>query len=508
MMITNNDYDIVSPAAGPMIESMRAHGYSPATAIADIIDNSISAGAGNIWMDFHWSGARSHIAILDDGNGMEESVLRDAMRPGSKSPLEHRDPKDLGRFGLGLKTASFSQCRRLTVASRTKDCPVNIRRWDLDHVLRVNEWQLLKVPAVGSEHLLTPLEDMRLGTLVIWENIDRIVSKDISVNNDSAQNRFFQIIQEIESYLSMVFHRYLQGPVPLLQIFINGKTAVHSVRPWDPFMEGHPATIKTPVDPISHPNGNIKIQGFVLPHKDKMTTEDFEYASGWAGWSAQQGFYVYRNRRLLVGGGWLGLGIDRPWTQEEQYRLARILVDIPNSQDMEWQIDVKKSTAKPPVWLRDRLRALADQVRRQAREVFAHRGSYTCRGPKIEITRAWRSRTINGRLSYRIDREHPLVKAISAIALTQYQKNLIDALLRTLEETIPAAQIWLDTAEKPEVHSRPFETANELEKRRLVEITYRAWREIKGLNPTAARQKLLETDGFQDFEHIIEGIRD
>src|SRR5262249_14738085 len=148
---------------------------------------------------------------------------------------------------------------------------------------------------------------------------------------------------------------------------------------WDPFMESHPATIRTPVETIPHDSGAIFIQGFVLPHRDKLLPKDMEHGAGPSGWNAHQGFYVYRNRRMLVGGGWLGLGSGKLWTQEEHYRLARIQVDIPNSQDLEWQIDIKKSTARPPVWLRDRLKSLAERVRAQAREVFAHRGSYGVR---------------------------------------------------------------------------------------------------------------------------------
>jgi anti-sigma regulatory factor (Ser/Thr protein kinase) len=114
-----------------MIESLRAFGYSTQSAIADLIDNSISAGARNVWVTFLWDGDNSHVIVRDDGRGMDPAALRNAMRPGSRNPLEERDAGDLGRFGLGLKTASFSQCRRLTVASRTDGTPVEVRRWDL-----------------------------------------------------------------------------------------------------------------------------------------------------------------------------------------------------------------------------------------------------------------------------------------------------------------------------------------------------------------------------------------
>jgi hypothetical protein len=306
----------------------------------------------------------------------------------------------------------------------------------------------------------------------------------------------------------MVFHRYLEGLSPRLKIFINGISEDCQVQAWDPYMKGHPATFSTPIESVILHKGEILIQGFVLPHKDKLSPDELEYAAGLNGWNAQQGFYVYRNQRMLVGGGWLGLGSDRQWTQEEHYKLARILVEIPNSQDLDWQIDVKKSTAKPPAWLRDRLKVLGDKVRKQAREVFAHRGSYGNHEPQAEIVRAWVPKTIKGRLVYRIDRSHPLIKAASIMALTVEQKKIFNAMLLTLEETLPVARIWLDTAERPEAHGRPFETIQDLEKRHLVEITYRAWREIHGLDPETTRQKLRETDGFQDFNELIDALKD
>src|SRR5947209_1369949 len=102
------------PEASSMIETFRAIGYSIQSAVADIVDNSISAGAKNIRINFEWKGANTWLAIKDDGIGMDNDELIQAMKPGSRNPNEERSAKDLGRFGLGLKTASFSQCRILS----------------------------------------------------------------------------------------------------------------------------------------------------------------------------------------------------------------------------------------------------------------------------------------------------------------------------------------------------------------------------------------------------------
>lgn len=495
------EYEVVEPYASALIESLRAYGYTTATAVADIIDNSISAGAKNVWLTFHWNGPDSYILILDDGWGMDETKLRDAMRPGSRNPLEKRDPRDLGRFGLGLKTASFSQCRRLTVASRTKIDPVSVRRWDLEHVARVNKWELLKSPASQSAQRLESLGNIPSGTLVLLECLDRIVSQAPPSDN-VAHDQFLNLIDDIEDHIAMVFHRFLEEP-SRLKIFINGTENEYRVKPWDPFLNSHLATITFPVEHIECGQSEIVVQGFVLPHKDKLGDQLHSVASGPAGWNAQQGFYVYRNQRLLVAGNWLGLGSGRPWTKEEHYKLARIRLDIPNSLDMDWQIDVKKSTAKPPVTVRKRLKDLADEVRRQAREVFAHRGSYRPRDENQATTRAWVSVRSQGRIRYKIDRTHPLVNGV-----LEYNTDLraaVEAMLRTLEETVPIQKIWLDTAEHPDLHTRPFEQVPEDDIRKII-FSILAVLLRDNLPEEQAFEMIASMDAFLDYRQLVDKV--
>jgi hypothetical protein len=502
-MESDRGYEIAEPRAAAMIESLRAVGYDLRTAIADLIDNSIFAGAKNVWVYFHWNGADSHISIVDDGCGMSESELFEAMRPGSKSPVEDREPGDLGRFGLGMKTASFSQCRRLTVASRKDGENTAIRRWDLDHVTKVDRWELLKYAAQGSDQRITHFDGIKHGTIVLWECLDRVVG-DAHVRDKTTHDRFFNLINSVEDYLAMVFHRFLGGTNPKLEIFINGSDDSCRVKPWDPFLESHEATIQFPEEPIHYGGKVIKVKGFVLPHKDKLGEELHNYASGPAGWNAQQGFYVYRNQRLLVPGSWLGLGTNRPWTKEEHYKLARIRIDIPNTADMDWQIDVKKSTARPPLAIRSRLKDIADAVRKQAREVFAHRGSYGPRPRKETMMRAWYPVSKQGRLSYKIDRSHPLVKQL--LSIDSRYKSMVEALLRVLEETVPVQQIWLDTAEKPEAHSRPFEGVSKAEITQVLRMTYTALRQTEGLSPEAAKKRLSTMEAFVDYPELISAL--
>lgn len=498
--VDGDGYDEVAPHAASMIESMRAYGYTLATAAADLIDNSIAAGSTTVWVDTWWSGADSWIAITDDGHGMSETELRNAMRLGSRSPLSDREVTDLGRFGLGLKTASLSQCRRLTVISQQRPDSRHVRRWDLDHLSAqgVSGWQLLRTMHPASKATTARLDSLQTGTTVLWEVLDRVVQSS-SKNDERIRSHFLECVAEVEQHLSMVFHRYLAGPRKRLTIFMDG----HEVPAWDPFIEAHPATTTTPEERIELPehDTSITVRGFVLPHKDRLTDQEDSRAAGPAGWSAQQGFYLYRNERLIVAGGWLGLGAPRSWRREEHYKLARIRLDVPNSMDHLWHLDVKKSHATPPPLVRDRLVGLAQTIRQSARQVFAHRGRYGKRTAKVEHARPWKALHQAGRTVYRIDRNHPLVAAVLGMLAPQL-RQATEVMLRVIEETVPVQQIWLDAAENPQDTSPPFLGANARERRTNLTVAYAAIRRNRGLDHEATLAVLRGCEEFADDESL------
>lgn len=481
------------PQASAMVESLRGLGYSAPTAIADLIDNSISAKARIVELHFIWAGASSYIRILDDGCGMTPEILDRAMRLGARSPLDPRSSEDLGRFGLGLKTASFSQCRRLTVASvmnGKRDC----LRWDLD-VLASSEddgWYLLEGCYPGSEKLLDPLEDRTHGTLVLWEELDRIVTPGFG------QQDFLDLIDRVEQHLAMVFHRYLEGTSPRLTIRINGK----SVGPWDPFLASNPASFPSPEEPLRGSSGTVLVQSHVLPHKDKLEKGIHDRAAGPDGWTAQQGFYVYRNERLLVSGSWLGMGPGRPWSKEEAYRLARIRVDIPNSADAEWKIDIRKAEARPPAALRPRLTKLAEDAREKARRVFAHRGEQP-RAQSQPVLQAWRADRLSDGIRYRIEESHPAVQTV----LTQAGQLLpaIRSMLRVIEETVPVQRIWLDTTETQETPRNAFSGASPEIIRGILGELFQGMLN-RGMDAPTAKQKLLQTEPFHKFPELVASL--
>lgn len=488
------EFDVVQPRAAAMVEALRALGYSAPTAVADLVDNSIFAGASKINIHFHWSGERSYVTVHDDGRGMTEEELVNAMRLGSRNPRETRAEADLGRFGLGLKSASFSQCRRLTVASRgLGEQSVAVRRWDLDYVNQSSEWRLLRHPSRGSEKRLEELNQEVSGTVVLWEDMDRVVGEH-SVNDAPARERFLGLAQETEQYLGMIFHRFLEGP-DRLKMQINGNLIV----PWNPFLEKNPATQWLGEEVLRLRGDRVTVQPFVLPHHSKIDTQTHRFAAGRGGWNARQGFYVYRNRRLLVAGDWLGL----PFTKEEHYKLGRIRVDISNTMDQDWQIDVRKSRARPPGVLRKDLERIARLTRQRAVAIYRHRGKVVGRSKSAGHELAWQRIVKNGKISYRLDREHPLIK--KALEVPRENRGDVKALLMLVEQTVPAATIAIDHSERPDDQATPFETISTRETRELMRVIYLALLH-SGLDEVEARQNLAAMEDFRDFPEILASL--
>lgn len=426
----------ITPSPSALIGSLRGLGYSPETALADLVDNSIAAGATTIELDVQWNDGAPSVAVLDDGQGMSRSVLAAALRLGGTGPEVGRSESDLGRYGLGLKTASLSQCRRLTIVSRHAS-ETNALCLDVD-IVQQHGW-IAVVPEPLPDHpLVASLNERPQGTLILWERMDALGGLT-GLDKES----FFLRLQDIRAHFGMVFHRFLGGDARRLSIAINGR----QVKAWDPFQRQHPATIEMRNQPISHGGSSITIKPYVLPHRDRFANDsEYEAAGGPGGWGARQGFYVYRGKRLLVAGSWLGLGGARTWTREESSRLARIEIDLPTDLDKDWRIDVRKSQARPPGGLRPRLTAIAGRCRAKAREVFAWRG----RGPRTTtpstgIEPIWIAHSGASGTRYRINREHPALQ--SCLKGSNADSKLLNALLAVIEQSVPVERIWLDVSE-------------------------------------------------------------
>lgn len=417
----------VEPNADALIESLRDIGYTLSSALADIVDNSLTAKATTISIKVDTDPERAAIAILDNGTGMTRDEVLEAMRPGSRSPKEKRDKSDLGRFGLGLKTASFSQCRRLTVLSR-KGSSSFAATWDLDLVVERNAWIVEATSLTEAIRFSDTLDGD--GTLVLWEKLDRVgLEKD--------NKNFIRLMDEATRHMELVFHRFMkaepgQKPVAL---DINGRPLV----PVDPFAEWHDATIRQPEDRRVFGSGMVTIQAFILPHRNKVKTDREWSRMGLAeGHMRSQGFYLYRNRRLIRHATWFRLAPQHRLTQ-----LARVRIDIGNESDAEWQIDVLKASASPPPALREHLRRVIEGLGGRSKRVYKKRGAKLTDENPLPL---WQRTKVDDRIAYDLNEEHPAVASFSK-SLSDEQLRKFGSVMRMISASLPLEALYHDMAD-------------------------------------------------------------
>lgn len=420
----------VLPDPVSLIESMRAIGYTTETAVADVIDNSISANASTIRVEYDASG-EPFVAILDNGHGMDASELTNAMRHGSRNPVDVRSTNDLGRFGLGLKTASLSQCRKLTVISKQGD-NIHARCWDLDFVQVENRWVVL-VPGARERKKL-PLYDQLLlqknGTLVVWQCLDKLMSGSTNPAEEMKTR-----MSELHGHLSFVFHRFTrkEGPFPAVDIIVNGI----KLKSLDPFLKDNDFSQPLEGQEIRIEREVISVRPYVLPHMSHLTGDQVDIAGGREGLRSNQGFYVYRNRRLVIWGTWFRLV-----PKEEFFKLTRVQVDIPNSLDHLWSLDIKKSAAYPPDIIRNRLRDLIPHFANTSRTTITYPG----RKQKVKtgFHPLWeRVEPSRGTFRYQLNADHPVVRNLSDNLDANAQKAL-QHIFELIGAALPLESIYSD----------------------------------------------------------------
>lgn len=380
------------PYASSLIEGHRDFGYSLETALADVIDNSITANASHINLETETSSERPYIAIADNGHGMSETELIEAMRLGSKDPRNLRDAQDLGRFGLGLKSASFSQCRRLTVITRNTS-GISCACWDLDLISDHGNWTLMLINSpdkLPGFHLLE-----KTGTVVVWEKLDRLV--DGFGQDDVKRSQFLNAeLARAEQHLRLVFHRFMEGYKPQVTIFLNSRKIKHI----DPMASNHPSTQRDPEETLRLEKGTVRFRCFTLPHHKKMSKDEWDEIGGQEGHLKSQGLYIYRENRLIIAGSWLGLA-----RQKELTKLCRVAVDIPNTMDSDWKIDVKKASAQLPPLVKERLKRVVERL------VGTSKKTYISRGQKLveaENHPLWNRIQKEGQVIFRPNYDHPV----------------------------------------------------------------------------------------------------
>lgn len=419
--------EIVNPNIRNFIKSLRDIGYTFEIAVADILDNSISASATEIKI-YTVAQPEMIFCMLDNGLGMTEAELKEAMRLAAKNPEDKRDKKDLGRFGLGLKTASFSQCKKLTVLSK-KDNISSVRQWDLDYISNTNEWHLItpNINDFNDTPLVEEFYNSKHGTLVIWQHIDRYKEKSFSIN-----------IDKLRKHLSLVFHRFLEGADSFnrLKISINN----NPIKAFNPFNINHDATLEKSPEKIKIYNLNMTVSPYILPHHSKLSQQEWNEYGTEDGYIKSQGFYLYRANRLLIHGTWWGLhkAIDA-------HKLVRIKIDISNNQDDYWGIDIKKSTANPIPEIKNDLKRIIAEVTKEGLKPF------TKRGRKINdktVIRFWNTIPLNEEFRFGLNKEHPMYQKLIT-SLSEDSLYLLDIYLKGLEAYLPTESIQLQLQQNP-----------------------------------------------------------
>jgi len=447
-----------------LIQSMRNMGYRPHTALADIIDNSIAAGAKNIFIDFNPSNftTKGWVLIADDGKGMSHEQLHQAMRWGGNGPNTPRNPEDLGRFGLGLKTASFSMGKRLTVISRQNGIK-SILRWDLDTICSTGKWtpeeHLDSEESIIIESLIQKSEVFsKDGTIVFISQLDRLNANGNTISQ--IENNRTAIIKTIIHHLSLVFHRFLEKKK--LELTFGSM----KIQPWNLFgrcgKKEESSWIKNQ-EKLS--DGTVSVKTFIIPHHKALTPEEHMRLSGPSGWNAHQGFFFYRADRMIMSGGWLNLS-----KSEEHCKLARIIIDLPNNVDEFWGLDVIKSKIVPPVILRAELERIARAARSEAMKRYRFHGEKEAPSEESEeniktSSAFWSQKITQDGTVFKINKSHPLVEAIYQEIKGDKEDALrtADAFLYALERLLPVSAILQQPAKSTQgLKNEP--TEDELDK--------------------------------------------
>ena len=480
---------IVLPYAPILVESTRSIGYSFESALADIIDNSLGKSATEINVIFS-SKDPQLVAVIDNGMGMSEDELESAMRYGSKSSLDVRDKDDLGRFGLGLKTASLSQCRKLTVITK-KGGQYNAACWDLDHIIQKKDWSLIcySTEEAMNLQLASYLNDYESGTIVIWQMFDRIID-----GTANPQKVFDEKIERARSHVSLVFHRYMDNESigNRVRIYFNNEI----VDPIDPFLTTNAATQPLTEQTLRIEGSVIRVKPYILPFASKVSAKEKKKLGELSDLRSNQGFYIYRNKRLIIWGTWFRL-----IKSQELNKLARIRVYIPNTLDSIWEIDIKKSTASLPDVIKRNLVAVVENSIGRSERVYKYRGRTSSHD---NLQHVWETIDNRGKFQYQVNREIPLYKMLEE-TLDDTSRGYLDSFVKALEDAFPYGDVYYRLAKDENTIDRSGMEFDEVYQvgADMVEAYKKMGRNISHL-----LKNLDQIDYFVRYPEVVKKIRE
>lgn len=478
------------PDAHTLMWSTRAIGYTTPAAVADLIDNSIYAKASQIFVDYIGG---EYVAILDNGEGMDSGELKEAMKYGSGNPGQYRSSQDLGRFGLGLKTASLSQCRKLTVISKNSK-GVSGFCWDLDYVIKMEDWRLLELEEndIKSMPQFDCLEALDQGTLVVWQNLDKLCA-----GIEDVECGMIRKIGEVEEHLAVTFHRFLQGEAGLkkIELYINGVP----IKGKDPFWTDRSDEMPSEKIAVAYEENQVKredyaiVTPYILPFPDTLTQQELDELGGKEGLIKSQGFYIYRNKRLIVAADWFKLARKTDLT-----KLCRVKVDIPNSMDEAWTLDVKKSMAVPPEAVLKNLKRIVNPILNTGKRKYRFRAKKESSQGNMKV---WMPGETRNGMIYAINREYPIIKDIIN-ELGNSRK--LEILLRLIEQNIPLNRIHSDFYDDKKFASEDVNKAYENVKENLRMLL----RELSSEKRIDEFNELMQLAPFSEYEITYSDLGD
>jgi hypothetical protein len=474
---------ILTPYAPNLVESTRSIGYSFETALADIIDNSISNFAKRVDVNFSNTGI-PYVAVIDNGIGMGTAELEKAMRYGSSSSLDERGATDLGRFGLGLKMASMSQCRKLTVISKQQK-KLSAASWDLDYIHETKNWSLRRYSEeqIAKLRFSSFLKNYDSGTVIIWENMDKI-----SESPKEFDREFNEKLNFADKHMALVFHRFLENKSSKqhFELYFNNR----KVEPIDPYMLSNRATQQLEEETLFIDQIPIKITPFITPFVSKLSTKERQLLNEYRELNLRQGLYIYRNNRLIVWGKWFRLLSDG-----ELKRLAKVRIDLPNNIDTHWTIDVKKSSAQIPSMIKEQLKQIVLRVVGKSEQVYRYRGRKVAQDNYQHI---WNKIENRDKLQYLVNRDIPIFRALQG-SLNDEQYKLLDGFVKSIEDSFPYSAVYYDLAQDKQFEDRILEVEQvyQLAKNTINRLANNKDEQIKHL------KNLSLIDMFQKYPEVI-----
>ncbi len=474
-----------------LLESNRNLGYSIEEAISDLIDNSITAGANEISYELHWNEGKPFFLLKDNGKGMSnvDNELINSFRLGSKNPLHDRDPNDLGRFGFGMKTASLSQARSLTVISKKEGYTTLARSLDLNFIAKLKDgWKLKLVEDSVIEGELGYLDALSSGTVLRWDDWDR--APDL-------EDDFMALATDINQYISVCFHRFIEKGIKISQ---ND----YPLEPCSPIPQGEGTDIFS--GPLSLAgNKKAKQTAYILQHprcwKDNADGGNYDVIDRFnsyrlfEGFERQQGIYIYRCDRLLTPkGGWLGL-----LKKGNAAKLARVVIDYPNDADALWSLDITKTNASIPFEFKREIKRCIDAVKNGSVIKIVRGNRIVNRNLTLNHSQIWKISDDKEYNSYKyiVDVDHPIFKNL--IANKKIMERDLTMLLEVISSNLPITKIIENNDTDPSKHDRMV-AKQELSKSELELARVIFLHQMKTETKEAAFSWLLNFEPYVHYE--------